>query len=117
MRMRFEQRPNLLCPPSAARRHSTPPRSSSLQSSCNSLESCFGVHEFSKIPTIPAEIRTSPPRMCSLLTTVNRRRFCPEARSQRPALVKGAFKWQIRRKQQLLQVPREGSERDSSKHS
>jgi hypothetical protein len=32
----------------------------------------FGEHEFSKIPTIPAEIRTSPFPVCSLLTVVSR---------------------------------------------
>jgi hypothetical protein len=29
-------------------------------------------YEFSKIPTIPAEIRTTPLPICSLLTVVNR---------------------------------------------
>ena len=68
------------CPPSTIL---TRPRRSSfelsssfpqdkLQTQCKSLEFCLGEHEFSKIPTIPAEIRTSPFPICSLLTVVSR---------------------------------------------
>jgi quinol monooxygenase YgiN len=36
------------------------------------LERFLGEHEFSKIPTIPAKIRTSAVRKCSLLTIVSK---------------------------------------------
>src|SRR3984893_13981602 len=86
MPMRFAQRPKLLCPPSCGSSHSTHLALDILQTGCNSLEFCLCAREFSRIPTIPAEIRTSPLSMCSLLTTVGSGRFCPEARSQTPAL-------------------------------
>jgi hypothetical protein len=37
---------------------------------CKSLEFSLGGAEFSKIPTIPAEIRTNPVPICSLITEV-----------------------------------------------
>ena len=48
-------------------------------------------HEFSRIPTNPAEICTSPFQMCCLLTVVSRGRFRQEARSQRASTVKGSL--------------------------
>jgi hypothetical protein len=41
---------------------------------CKSSAFSLGEHEFSKIPTIPVEIRTSPFPICSLLTVVSRGR-------------------------------------------
>src|SRR5712671_5248527 len=81
MRMRFAQRPNSRCPPSRVLSHSTHLALDILQTGCNSLEFCLCVREFSRIPTIPAEIRTSPFSMRSLLTTEGSGRFCPEAGS------------------------------------
>jgi hypothetical protein len=66
-----------------------------------SLEFSLGEHEFSRIPTNPAEICTSPFQTCCLLTVVSRARLRQEARSQRASTLKEVYKWQIRRKQQL----------------
>src|ERR1700724_2263082 len=71
MRMPFAQRPNLLCPPSTGSSHSSHLALDSLQTDRNSLEFCLYVREFSRIPTIPAEIRTTPYATCQLLTVVS----------------------------------------------
>src|SRR5258708_25485336 len=148
IQMQFAQRLNSLCLPSLGSSDRTPLTLDSGKLIAIRWSVLPLPAEVSKIPTIPAGIRTTPYTTCSLLRIVSRATVSTNrlAIVALPAVVfglnrelaiemlrqlrvslgrfnrsepnsKGTYKWQIRRKQQLLPVPREASERDSSKHS
>src|SRR6476661_5027761 len=107
IRQRFAERRSLLCPPSPAERHHTP----TAPAACKLIalpwtpaSVCANLTGFRPSQQKSAQVRFRCAVYSQLWAAVGSV-LKLEVRGQH---FKGAFKWQIHRKQQLLQVPREG---------